>query len=469
MTRLVLLDQALRLHDNPLLFSGTADNNNGDATGQNPQQLVAVVCLDKAAYFSRQYGLQRANLQRLQQQLQLIDHTAQALEQFDIGLITLFGEPATEISTLARLLQVTDILAATPHGYREQQTIALLSERFAVTTLDINSLLGSADLAPELPRLPDSFSSFRKQREPLLLVTAALPPFQPQPGQQWLTPVETAPFSEGFMQLAPFRQTSLSAGSSEQQALQRLNDYIWQHAAISHYKTSRNGLLGDYYASKFSAALATGSLSVRFCWQQIVQFEQQQLANESTYWLKFELLWREFFRWQFRKYGKSWFSKNAIKGPLDFSKPSLNNKQQLKFNNWCAGQSGVPFIDANMRLLNASGLMSNRGRQNVASYLIHDLGIDWRLGAAYFEQRLLDYDVASNWGNWAYIAGSGNSGERQFNVIKQAISYDGNGDFVRTMLPELSASGSLIHQPAAHVTVPGHWHNWLAKLTGPGQ
>ena len=118
-----------------------------------------------------------------------------------------------------------------------------------------------------------------------------------------------------------------------------------------------------------------------------------------------------------------------------------------------------------MRLLNSTGLMSNRGRQNVASYLIHDLGIDWRLGAAYFEQRLLDYDVASNWGNWAYIAGSGNSAERQFNVIKQALHYDPAGEFVRTILPELNAPGSLIHTPASWVKVPAHWQSWLAKLT----
>mgnify|MGYP003149610193 FL=1 len=109
--------------------------------------------------------------------------------------------------------------------------------------------------------------------------------------------------------------------------------------------------------------------------------------------------------------------------------------------------------------------MSNRGRQNVASYLIHDLKLDWRLGAAYFEQRLLDYDVASNWGNWAYIAGSGNSGERQFNAIKQALNYDANGDFVRTMLPELSAPGRMIHQPGPGVSVPAHWQYWLSKLT----
>ncbi|SNY54466.1 deoxyribodipyrimidine photo-lyase (single-stranded DNA-specific) [Arsukibacterium tuosuense] len=460
MTSLVLLDQALRLHDNPLLWYGArADGTAGE------QRLVAVVCLDKSAFFSKQYGLARASLLRLQQQLQLISGTKQALARFNIGLVTLFGEPAAEISRLAMQLQASQIVAASPTGYREQQTLAKLSDRYQVTTIDVNSLLGTAALTPELSRLPDSFSAFRKQREPLLQVAPAVATYQPQPAQQWLTPEQSSVFYENFHQLAAFSQPSLPPGSDEQHALQRLDDYIWQQHAISHYKSSRNGLSGDYYASKFSAPLATGCLSARYCWQQILQYEQQIEANESTYWLKFELLWREFFRWQFRKYTNAWFSKHAIKGPLDFSPPTLTKARQEHFNNWCAGTTGVPFIDANMRLLNSTGLMSNRGRQNVASFLIHDLGVDWRLGAAYFEQRLLDYDVASNWGNWAYIAGSGNSGERQFNVIKQALSYDPEGDFVRAMLPELTAKGSLIHQPAAEVKVPEHWRNWLAKLT----
>ena len=457
MTCLVLLDKALRIHDNPLLCqAGKADSS---------QLLVAVVCLDKAAYFGHQYGVARASLLRLQQQLQLIADSKQALAKLNIGLVTLFGDPLAELTALAQALNVRQILTATPVGYTEQQLVKQLAQRFEEITNDINSLLGSPSLAPELCKLPDSFSQFRKQREPLLLVESALPEFTPLPDQQWLTPAQTAPFCENFSQLAPFSQPESLAGSGEQQALARLDDFIWQKQAIRHYKTSRNGLLGDYYASKFSAALAAGSLSVRFCWQQILQFEQQHLANDSTYWLKFELLWREFFRWQFRKYGKAWFSKSAIKGPPDFSTPALTALQQNTFNHWCAGQTGVPFIDANMRLLNTTGLMSNRGRQNVASYLIHDLKLDWRLGAAYFEQRLLDYDVASNWGNWAYIAGSGNSGERQFNAIKQALNYDANGDFVRTMLPELSAPGRMIHQPGPGVSVPAHWQYWLSKLT----
>ncbi|MBV2129463.1 DASH family cryptochrome [Arsukibacterium indicum] len=460
MSRLILLNQALRLHDNPLLWYGSDPGKPVDNLRQ-----VAVVCLDKAAFFAKQYGIARASLLRLQQHLQLIADTKQALARLNIGLITLFGEPLAEISKLARRLNASEIIAATPTGYRKQQIIEALSRQYRVATLDINSLLGSELLAPSLETLPDSFSAFRKQREPLLQVASAVAEYKPQPEQHWLTPGESDKLTENFSQLAAFSQQVDQPGSNEQLALERLDNYIWRQQAISHYKSSRNELNGNYYASKFSAPLATGCLSVRFCWQQILKYEQQVEANDSTYWLKFELLWREFFRWQFRKYGNAWFSRQAIKGPLDFSTPVLSGRQKQQFNNWCAGVTGVPFIDANMLLLNKTGLMSNRGRQNVASFLIHDLGIDWRLGAAYFEQRLLDYDVASNWGNWAYIAGSGNSSERQFNVIKQALSYDKNGDFVRAMLPELTAQGSLVHQPSPDITIPDHWQSWLAKLT----
>lgn len=85
--------------------------------------------------------------------------------------------------------------------------------------------------------------------------------------------------------------------------------------------------------------------------------------------------------------------------------------------------------------------MSNRGRQNVASFLAKDLGIDWRLGAAYFEQHLLDYDDASNWGNWAYVAGVGADPreDRWFNVLLQATRYDAKARYVKHWLPELDA------------------------------
>ncbi len=86
-----------------------------------------------------------------------------------------------------------------------------------------------------------------------------------------------------------------------------------------------------------------------------------------------------------------------------------------------------------MRELAATGWMSNRGRQNVASHLVHDLGLDWRLGAYWFEHHLLDHDACSNWGNWQYLAGVGNDPRagRRFDPVRQAGMYDPEGAFVR--------------------------------------
>jgi deoxyribodipyrimidine photo-lyase len=93
-------------------------------------------------------------------------------------------------------------------------------------------------------------------------------------------------------------------------------------------------------------------------------------------------------------------------------------------------------IDANMLELKLTGFMSNRGRQNVASFLINDLQSDWQKGAAWFESKLIDYDVYSNYGNWTYLAGSGNDprGQRSFNINSQAERYDPNQDFVKLWL-----------------------------------
>lgn len=119
------------------------------------------------------------------------------------------------------------------------------------------------------------------------------------------------------------------------------------------------------------------------------------------------------------------------------------------FNSWKYGKTGVPFIDANMSELNFTGFMSNRGRQNVASFLVKDLNVDWRLGAAYFESMLIDYNYGNNWGNWNYIAGVGNDPRenRYYNVLMQAQRYDPKGDYVRHWLPELRAiKNEKVHQ-----------------------
>lgn len=100
---------------------------------------------------------------------------------------------------------------------------------------------------------------------------------------------------------------------------------------------------------------------------------------------------------------------------------------------------GYPLVDASMRELKQTGYLSNRGRQVVASFLIYNLNIDWRLGAQYFERVLIDSDVTSNYGNWNSIACIQPDKQRQnrFNILLQSIDYDSNGEYIKHWLSEL--------------------------------
>ena len=181
-------------------------------------------------------------------------------------------------------------------------------------------------------------------------------------------------------------------------------------------------MVGADYSSKFSAWLAMGCISPRAIYHEIKKYEKENEANDSTYWLVFELLWRDFFRFMFKKYQTKFFLYSGIQSDKVNSK-ALNKKL---VSQWVKGTTPSDFINANMIELKQTGFMSNRGRQNVASYFCNELNMDWRIGAAYFESQLIDYDVCSNWGNWAYLAGVGNDPRkhRYFNIEKQANDYD---------------------------------------------
>lgn len=241
-------------------------------------------------------------------------------------------------------------------------------------------------------------------------------------------------------------------------AEERLEEYMWKADALRVYKETRNESGTKDGSSKLSPWLALGCISPRTIYWNCKSYEEKREKNESTYWMVLELMTRDYFRWVAASVGTKLFALNGYSGrgeeepsiwtlPPDLIEP--HHKERLQ--NWIKGQTGAPFVDASMRELANTGFMSNRGRQNVASFLIHDLEYpDWRAGAEYFERILIDYDVASNWANWAYLAGVGSDprGGRKFNVIKQGMQYDPRGRFITRWCPELwNIPAPMIHEP----------------------
>ena len=301
-----------------------------------------------------------------------------------------------------------------------------------------HTLFHRDDLPFEVDDLPELFTQFRTLVEKRVSVRACFP-----------APVRVASLPEGLPcgdlpTLASLgiaepvvdpRQTMHFLGG-ESVGLARLAAWAFEADALKTYKETRNGLLRVDDSSKLSPWLALGCLSPRTVHAEVRRYETERVANASTYWMIFELLWRDYFRFVVEKHGDRIFHAGGLVGAT-----IAWRHDERAFAAWRAGQTGYPLVDAAMRELDATGFSSNRARQNVASFLTKNLGIDWRLGAAWFESRLVDYDVTSNWGNWAYAAGVGNDarGFRFFNLEKQAADYDPRGDFARHWLPELAA------------------------------
>lgn len=194
---------------------------------------------------------------------------------------------------------------------------------------------------------------------------------------------------------------------------------------ISRYKTQRDfpGIQGT---SKLGVHLRFGTMSVR-------DIAKRGAALNDTYLN--ELIWRDFYHmilWHFPHVGKG----KAFKPAYDTIEWRKDNGE---FDKWCNGQTGYPIVDAGMRELNATGFMHNRVRMIVASFLTKHLLLDWRLGEAYFAQKLLDFDLAANNGGWQWAAGSGCDAApyfRIFNPYIQTKKFDPEFNYIKKWVPE---------------------------------
>lgn len=410
--------QDLRLADNPA-FTHACELAN---------TLLPVHCTPVAT--STPWGFERIGAHRQYFEQSAVNALAEQLRAHGSGLMQIEGDPVERLVALAHEWGVDTVICeriAAPE--EEAQVQALRAAGLTVEDHWQSTLFSLDELPMAVEELPDVFSSFRRLVEkahtsarPVIPSPTTIPAL---PQGLSIEPVtQQAPPALDARSAFPYQNQTFQGG--EQAAIEHLQQYFRRGLANS-YKATRNNLSAVDDSTKFSPWLARGSLSAPQVDQALKAFEAEHGANDSTYWIYFELLWRDYFRLLHLKYGRLLYRASGLKGG---SEPGHNPQG---FARWCRGETGEALIDAGMRELAATGYLSNRMRQIVASYLIFDLKGDWRAGAAWFEAQPVDYDVYSNQGNWLYIAGYGTDprGGRRFNTAKQADEHDADGAYRR--------------------------------------
>ncbi len=427
-TAVVWFKTDLRITDNETLMKAISQND----------MVVPVYCIDESHFRTTPFGFQKTGNFRAQFLFESLIDLDKSLRELGSGLLVVSGKPEVELPKIVKHYKAHRVYAKREVAFEEKQTESQVQAELwklscELETFSTSTLYHAEDLPFSIKDIPDVFTDFRRKTEKEAPIRSAFgkPMHINSPEIPFLNLPTLAAL--GLKNVKIDSRAVLRFKGGETEAIKRLNHYFFETKLISSYKETRNGMVGADYSSKFSAWLAMGCVSPRFVYQELKKYEAQFGANESTYWLVFELLWRDYFRFMMKKHQIKLFRQSGIRNK-DLEINKFDTKQ---FERWVNGQTGNDFVDANMLELKWTGFMSNRGRQNVASYLCNDLKFDWRYGAAYFEQQLIDYDVCSNWGNWAYLAGVDNDprGNRYFNIEKQATDYDKDKSFRKLWLP----------------------------------
>lgn len=423
----------LRLHDNEAICEAL----------QSANEIIPVYIFDQRVFMgTTKYGFKKTDKYRAKFIIDSVIDLKGRLKALGSDLYIRIGNAEDELFKLALEFKSNWIFCNRERTQEEVLVQDSLERKLWSIGQEIRYTRGkmlfyTSDLPFPVTHTPDIFTQFRKEvekfipiREPLACPTSTFSPLS--------TEIEYG--SVPTLQDLGHEKFDNNAGGfnwigGETEALSQLKYYLWESDLVADYKETRNGLLGRDFSSKFSPWLAQGCLSPKKIYSELKKYEEERTSNKSTYWLFFELMWRDFFRLIGKKHGNAIFQKIGTK-----QETNTDWKDDMDiFQKWANGETGIPFIDASMKELNATGYMSNRARQNVASFLVNELGVNWVIGAEYFESLLIDYDPCSNYGNWNYIAGVGSDPkeDRWFNILTQAKKYDSDAAHTKYWLPQL--------------------------------
>jgi deoxyribodipyrimidine photo-lyase len=427
-TILVWFRNDLRIRDNEILLEAV----------RKADKVLPVYCFDPFYFTTTSIGTPKTGALRAKFLLESVANLRNNLQGLGGDLLIRIGNPAEIIPQLAQQYSVSEVyhhreVAFEETNISEQVETALWNLKLNLKHFIGHTLYHKEDLPFPIKDIPDSFAVFKKkvERDSNVRPTIGTPESISVPS---IADAGELPTLEqlGLAEPTADTRSRVQFIGGEAEGLKRLEAYFENNTQTAPTK-GRNGATVDR-SSKLSPWLAFGCISMRQVYWAVVKHEQANNV-QNTGIMHLELLWRDYFRFMFKKHGKQYFT--AVE-QAEITSP----EKEALFEKWKAGKTGVPFIDASMCKLNATGYISNFNRQMVAGYLVRDLEVDWKKGAAYFEEKLIDYSPASNWGNWAYVAGLGHDprDNKYFNLAKQAGELETNSEFIGKWLPSAATA-----------------------------
>lgn len=390
---LVWFRNDLRLHDNEMLFEAV----------QKADKILPVFCFDPRHFTTTNFGTLKTGVNRAQFLIDSVLDLRNSFREKGGDLLVCIGNPEDLLPSIVEKFNITEV-----YHHREvapEETKISSATEDALWKLKVNlkhfighTLFNKEDLPFPIKDIPDSFPKFKKKTERESIVKPCIG----VPDKFEFIEVDevgTLPqLSDLFQESVFIKAPNLNRIGGETNALNHLKELI------SFVENGEKPVSLINLNSGLSPWLSFGCISPRKIYFELNQRGDNKEQKAFYSKIILGLFWRDYFRFMFKKHGNNFFKSNGF---LD--KPSYDFiEDPVKLSNWKDGKTGNEVVDAIMIRLKEQGYIDGISRNLVITYFIEILQLDWTLGAAYFEEMLIDYAPASNWGNWAVQAGVGN-------------------------------------------------------------
>ncbi len=413
---LVWFRNDLRLHDNEVLIEAISKS----------EITLPVYIFDKRFFGETEFGTLKTGNIRAEFLLESVQALRESLKKIGGNLLIEVGKPEEIIPRLVAEYEIGEVYHHREVAKQETEISALVENELWKQKINLRHFIGhtlynKADLPFPIKDIPDTFNQFRKRVER----DSVIKPCFLAPDKIDVVDVVSWGTIPSLGDLGLTNQEEDERASFKYVGGEEAGLLVLQNV-VSNIKIAaeRKELVME---SMLSAWLAMGCLSPRKVYWEVKNSENLPNAKAMFNHILLGLLWRDYFRFMFKKHGYKFYEPDGFgnEPPVDLE----NEKQNLL--NWKNGQTGFSVVDAVMTELNSTGYISNLARQTAALYLINNLEVSWVYGAAYFEEKLIDYNSSSNWGNWANMAGVGNDQKSKpaFNFDKNVKNLDPKGNY----------------------------------------